>query len=312
MLPNKEIKSGVQPTLEDLLRLKRAERPDAAFWQDFERGMRQKQLAAIIEPRPWWLGLALLSRRIGPVGLPISAGAAAMLALVVMRVSPAGGLTQIVPASSPEPVAVAVAAPPAAVAPATKSAAVKGETFAARAEVAGNAAPAVSVTRAKAAPVLAERPPASAPVTSAATASVASEKAPVSLAKSAVPELSPKTSTGLATAEAIRVDVVAKSAPAAMAALVPAVASSDTVLDSGAETFGSLGAVIPSEDSLDAAVAGLNPRQARLLASATEVAEGKSLAPVRERVLHRLVDDEARYASISRLGVNADRLSLKF
>ena len=33
-------------TLEDLLRVKRAEQPPAEFWTDFERGMRAKQLAA--------------------------------------------------------------------------------------------------------------------------------------------------------------------------------------------------------------------------------------------------------------------------
>ena len=31
-------------TLEDLLRVKRAEQPPAEFWAEFERGMRTKQL----------------------------------------------------------------------------------------------------------------------------------------------------------------------------------------------------------------------------------------------------------------------------
>ena len=39
--------SQSQVTIEDLLRLKRAERPPASFWSDFDREMRAKQLAAI-------------------------------------------------------------------------------------------------------------------------------------------------------------------------------------------------------------------------------------------------------------------------
>jgi hypothetical protein len=42
------------PTLENLLRLKRAEVPTAEFWTRFETELRQRQLAAIVEKRPWW------------------------------------------------------------------------------------------------------------------------------------------------------------------------------------------------------------------------------------------------------------------
>ncbi|MDR1279271.1 MAG: hypothetical protein LBK99_00420 [Opitutaceae bacterium] len=92
-------------TVEDLLRLKRAERPPGEFWARFETGLRTKQLAACIEPRPWWLGMALLWRKSAPFALP--AGALAALALTVVGVqrvafAPAG--------SGPSPaVAVAVA-----------------------------------------------------------------------------------------------------------------------------------------------------------------------------------------------------------
>ncbi len=311
MLPKNNTESRVQPTLEDLLRLKRAERPDAAFWQDFERGMRQKQLAAIIEPRPWWLGLALLSRRIGPVGLPISAGAAAMLALVAMRVSPAGGLTQIVPASSPEPVAVAVAASPVSAAPATQTAA-KVEVSSAPSVVARNPAPDVAVAKTRPSALSAERPAASSPALAVATVSAAPAKTSVSEVKTSVPEAARVEVAALLGSQTNAIEALAAPAPVIASDLAPSAQMVEATPDSVAETFAGLGAVIQSEESLDAAATGLNPRQARLLASATEVAEGKSLAPVRERVLHRLVDDEARYASISRLGVNADRLSLKF
>lgn len=69
-------------SLEDLLRVKRAERPSAEFWQNFERELRQKQLTALVQKRRWWHTLpAVFNRR---VYLP--AGAAAVVALSVMGI----------------------------------------------------------------------------------------------------------------------------------------------------------------------------------------------------------------------------------
>lgn len=82
---NHERRSQPQVTLEDLLRLKRAERPPAEFWTQFDREMRVKQLAAIIEPRPWWAPLIRVSSRVSRYQLPV--GAAAMLALTLVTVS---------------------------------------------------------------------------------------------------------------------------------------------------------------------------------------------------------------------------------
>jgi hypothetical protein len=43
-----------RPTLEELLRFKRAERPAPEFWAEFDRGLRQKQLAALVKrPQGW-------------------------------------------------------------------------------------------------------------------------------------------------------------------------------------------------------------------------------------------------------------------
>jgi hypothetical protein len=59
----------------------------------------------------------------------------------------------------------------------------------------------------------------------------------------------------------------------------------------------------------------IHTRHDRLLAKALEDTPGdedRSLAQVRERVVHRLADGEELYASITRVGVSADRLSLKF
>jgi hypothetical protein len=41
-------------TLDALLKLKRAEKPSPEFWLQFERELHEKQLAAIVEKRPWW------------------------------------------------------------------------------------------------------------------------------------------------------------------------------------------------------------------------------------------------------------------
>lgn len=73
-------------TVEDLLRLKRAERPDAEFWSKFEVELRQKQLAALVERRPWWQSIPLLLNR--RVYLPVGATAALAFTLVSLRYAP--------------------------------------------------------------------------------------------------------------------------------------------------------------------------------------------------------------------------------
>ena len=66
-------------TLEDLLRLKRAERPAPEFWARFDRELRAKQLAALVEKRPWWQGLPEWALNWRLFHLPL--GATAVLAL---------------------------------------------------------------------------------------------------------------------------------------------------------------------------------------------------------------------------------------
>jgi hypothetical protein len=80
-------------TLEDLLRLKRAERPSPEFWSNFERELRQKQLTALVHKRRWWHELpVLLNRRVY-----VPAGAAAIIAftLVTVRYSVPGRIAQV-------------------------------------------------------------------------------------------------------------------------------------------------------------------------------------------------------------------------
>lgn len=72
-------------SLEDLLRLKRAERPAPEFWAQFERELRAKQLTALVTKRPWWHtlpGRALVG--LSRYHLPL--GATAVLALTFLSV----------------------------------------------------------------------------------------------------------------------------------------------------------------------------------------------------------------------------------
>ncbi|MDB6167991.1 MAG: hypothetical protein JWM88_855 [Verrucomicrobia bacterium] len=72
-------------SLEDLLRIKRAERPPAEFWETFQRGMRTKQLAAIVEPRPWWAPFIRVSARVSRYQLPVGAAAILAITFVTLR-----------------------------------------------------------------------------------------------------------------------------------------------------------------------------------------------------------------------------------
>ena len=75
-------------SLEELLQLKRAERPAPEFWARFEQDLRVKQLAAIVEKRPWWVALRLpqATRTLARWSRPLPLGAAAVLALSVLVV----------------------------------------------------------------------------------------------------------------------------------------------------------------------------------------------------------------------------------
>ena len=81
---NRENKRPV--TLEDLLRLKRTERPPAEFWSQFDRELRAKQLAAIVEKRPWWRQVSVRDVWAGFSRYHVPLGATAVLAITVLSV----------------------------------------------------------------------------------------------------------------------------------------------------------------------------------------------------------------------------------
>lgn len=99
-------------TFEDLLRLKRAERPPAEFWAQFDRELHARQLAALLEKKPWWVSAARRVARFS--SLPLGAGAALALAFITVReysLPPVAGVARPVESPAVEPrVAIAAAA----------------------------------------------------------------------------------------------------------------------------------------------------------------------------------------------------------
>ena len=65
-------------TIDDLLKLKRAEAPPPEFWPQFERELREKQLAAIVEKRPWWCAIPSLYVFVVRHRLSLAASASAL------------------------------------------------------------------------------------------------------------------------------------------------------------------------------------------------------------------------------------------
>lgn len=71
--------------IEDLLRLKRTERPPAEFWPEFDRDLRAKQLAALMVKRPWWQSLPRVFFGFSRYHLPIGAAAILTVTFVSLR-----------------------------------------------------------------------------------------------------------------------------------------------------------------------------------------------------------------------------------
>lgn len=292
--PNDDTRSAAagKPTLEALLRLKRAERPDAAFWQDFERGLRQKQLAAIIEPKPWWLEMALWSRRLAPVGLPVSGAAAALLAIMIVRTQ-----SPFVSVSAPVEFGPAISA---------------GHSTAA----ANPKAPS-SV----AAPVLT-------PHADVAVASVVSPAPSVPASPQAASEVAAIVSPS-GTSETPVVESLLGISPAPAVQTPSELTIADNLAEARAESpefishaVDSLQGVALSTASADTPAADTslkmevrNPRHARVLLAMADhpsVDSSGGLAHLRDRLAHSLDNDDALSGSASRLGVGGDRLSVSF
>lgn len=100
-------------TIEDLLRVKRAERPSEEFWSRFEQDLRAKQLAAIVEPRPWWIKLRLpqFARTAIRYQMPMGAAAALVLSFIAVReYRPSNPVSDVVETVPVAPTVLTVAA----------------------------------------------------------------------------------------------------------------------------------------------------------------------------------------------------------
>lgn len=91
-------------TLEDILRLKRAERPPAEFWTQFDKELRAKQLAALVEKRPWWKTVSFSQVFAGLRRYHLPLGATAVLAVTVFGVREYRAPRTSAPAVTPAPV----------------------------------------------------------------------------------------------------------------------------------------------------------------------------------------------------------------
>ncbi len=83
-MPNTNDHKSDKPSLEELLRFKRAEQPDEAFWERFDTDLHQRMLQTLVKKDPWLVQLMRgLSGRLAQTAAV--GAAAAVMALFVVR-----------------------------------------------------------------------------------------------------------------------------------------------------------------------------------------------------------------------------------
>jgi len=288
-------------TLEDLLRLKRAERPPVEFWAEFEQQMRTKQLAAIVRKDPWWRSWRNVLASSARFHLPV--GATAMLALAFITVREyrhsAPVETRLPDLASTLPAFQAEQAQPVSL---REESHVAPEIAATDSE--SPLLPAASVAQSD---VLARQTVVEVAQTTPASSAVqSSEEAgtPEMLGFSAGPNSVAKP-TSSQSSRVIAANLV--SALADEPDLLPVLARSRSFDSSLAEKSGSV-------EPLSQVTTPRDARRARLLASAVATdlhSPEHSPARSRERITSQL-NDQSLYDSITRLGLAGNRLSIKF
>ncbi len=277
-------------SVEDLLRLKRAEKPAPEFWTEFETRLRYKQLAAIVDKRPWWRRVSL--RNLGKLSVPIGATAALVLTALTVRQSP--------PTATPTvDKSARLAAQEPAQAPADVS--VSAPTLAHRSETAASREDSVQAQVASA--PAAEASPAIVHV--ATSSSTSSSGAVATTSSSSTPEYS--------LAQVIL----------GLEGSTESDARPQFEVESGLLSSLQVGDFRPVVERRDAPLAQppaatpQDSRRARLLAYLTESEENgytetnPRVARSRERITRRL-SEQALYDSISRLGLNGDSVTIRF
>jgi hypothetical protein len=301
MIPTPERSDARKVTLEELLRLKRAERPAPEFWSRFEQDLRAKQLAAIVEPRPWWITLRLphLARTLARYQLPVGAAAALALSFVVVR--------EYAPAFVPraETLPVESAAQPVADVP----------IYTAPADVRIDSLPELTSLEAVT--------PVNKQVVDVPPPRIASVEAlPVGPGAllAMIPWAAPQTKTAAPVATPITIGELPKAYFASAIKPLREQRFEDTV-ESVSVTVVSITPARESADDLAGAMVQASPvsprevRSSRILSSLV-VADNSDtdrsrMAQVRE-VLTSSLDNDQLYDSVRRVGMGGDRLTLKF
>lgn len=271
---NQESKRSV--TVEDLLRVKRAERPAPEFWAEFDRELRAKQLAALVEKRPWWRSLPRSLGALARYHLPL--GATAVLAVTLLSIR---DYQPVLPNPSARVADIDVAKAPVAIASSEETVATPGP-----AEGIETAAPATVVGSSAAAPV---------------ASLSASPNSGGELAR-LVPTISSE--SGASAAREIRPSArsIAQNRAAAEALLGTAA--------TGFETRALPAVRSTPQEPLAQMSNPAETRRNRFAVAFASAAVGTSPAPT-TRVARRL-SDEQLYDSIHRFGASGNSVSFKF
>lgn len=108
-MPKFSNNSNSKPSLEQLLHVKRAERPAPSFWTDFDQEFRRRQLATLVAKRPWHIRFG----KVALLGLRKTAPAAAAVVAVALGFAVYDKQTAKAPTPSSVPDVVSVPSEPA-------------------------------------------------------------------------------------------------------------------------------------------------------------------------------------------------------
>lgn len=298
-------------SLEDLLRLKRSERPAPEFWSRFEEELRVKQLAAIVEKRPWWVTLRLpqAARVLARFQLPV--GAAAILALgfvVVREYGPAGGGAS----ETASPVLVANAAGDSVVRAASvpKVESVVVSVLPSAVPVPDNVSTGLVAVARASDPIVSEVPSGEVAAPEIAQSGQGVLTAMIPWAVSHAPSGHAESARTAELGELPQVHFAANMNP-----------GRDHSFDSGAslETVALSSGMVAEAVTVPVQAAPVSPREIRrnriltdlVIADNNSDVERSRMAQVRE-VLTSSLDEDRLYDTVRRVGMGGDRLTLKF
>ncbi|WP_457795345.1 hypothetical protein [Horticoccus sp. 23ND18S-11] len=273
-------------TIEDLLRLKRAERPPAEFWTDFDRTLRAKQLAALVEKRPWWQTVPQIFS--GLYRYRIALGATAVCALTFFSLRSYTSSPTVAPAQHADMVAVAL--------PQVETG-LAALAVAESVPVPGPIAVAAAVTP----------PPAvvSAPRVEEVAAGVgAFEPSGVVALGAAAVSSGPESESELPAARQVAAAFASVQTPERLAShrLLGAATGFEARAMPARAAVEPLQQMTPPSDS----------RRSRMLTAMVSTASLETSAQTTERAASRMISEERIYDQIHRFGARGDRLQVKF